>query len=260
MSQTLSQLLATNGFGTSSQVLSTDGAGNYTWVTAATGNVSTSANNAFTGANTFVNTTGQIFRQASTQDGVLLRGRAGGTSSFNVEIVPTTLTASRTLTAPNTTGTIITSGDSGTVSSTMLASSLSLSGTPTATTATAGTNTTQLATTEFVQTATGSGSGLCKAWVNFNGTGTVAIRASYNVASITDNGGTGDYTVVFSTALADANYVIAGFANGISTATGGIISARSTFAPLASSCPILAIRSDTGGAVDVSYATVAFFR
>ena len=48
-------------------------------------------------------------------------------------------------------------------------------------------------------------SGLCKAWVNFNGTGTVAIRASYNVSSITDNG-TGDYTVNFTTALADANY------------------------------------------------------
>ena len=48
-------------------------------------------------------------------------------------------------------------------------------------------------------------SGLCKAWVNFNGTSTVAIRASYNVSSITDNG-TGDYTVNFTTALADANY------------------------------------------------------
>ena len=48
-------------------------------------------------------------------------------------------------------------------------------------------------------------SGLCKAWVNFNGTGTVAIRASYNVSSITDNG-VGDYTVNFTTALTDANY------------------------------------------------------
>ena len=45
----------------------------------------------------------------------------------------------------------------------------------------------------------------CRAWVNFNGTGTVAIRASYNVSSITDNG-TGRYTVNFSTALADVNY------------------------------------------------------
>ena len=48
-------------------------------------------------------------------------------------------------------------------------------------------------------------SGLAKAWVNFNGTGTVAIRASFNVSSITDNG-TGDYTVNFTTAMVDANY------------------------------------------------------
>lgn len=46
---------------------------------------------------------------------------------------------------------------------------------------------------------------LCRAWVNFNGTGTVAIRSSFNVSSITDNG-TGDYTVNFTTALPDANY------------------------------------------------------
>jgi hypothetical protein len=46
---------------------------------------------------------------------------------------------------------------------------------------------------------------IAKAWVNFNGTGTVAIRSSYNVSSITDNG-TGDYSVVFSTAMSDANY------------------------------------------------------
>jgi hypothetical protein len=44
-----------------------------------------------------------------------------------------------------------------------------------------------------------------RAWVNFNGTGTVAIRASGNVSSITDNG-TGDYTVNFTTAMPDANY------------------------------------------------------
>jgi len=36
----------------------------------------------------------------------------------------------------------------------------------------------------------------CKAWVNFNGTGTIAIRDSYNVTSLTDNG-VGDYTVTF---------------------------------------------------------------
>jgi hypothetical protein len=45
----------------------------------------------------------------------------------------------------------------------------------------------------------------CRAWVNFNGTGTVAIRASGNVSSITDNG-TGNYTVNFTTAMPDVNY------------------------------------------------------
>jgi hypothetical protein len=47
--------------------------------------------------------------------------------------------------------------------------------------------------------------GSAKAWVNFDGQGTVAIRASYNVSSITDNG-TGDYTINFTNALPDANY------------------------------------------------------
>ena len=46
---------------------------------------------------------------------------------------------------------------------------------------------------------------MCRAWVNFNGTGTVAIRASGNVSSITDNG-VGFYTVNFTTAMPDANY------------------------------------------------------
>jgi hypothetical protein len=52
-----------------------------------------------------------------------------------------------------------------------------------------------------------SGVNDAKAWVNFNGTGTVAIRASFNVSSITDNG-TGDYTVNYTNALTDANYAI----------------------------------------------------
>jgi hypothetical protein len=49
----------------------------------------------------------------------------------------------------------------------------------------------------------------CRAWVNFNGIGTVAIRASGNVSSITDNG-VGDYTVNFTTAMPDTNYSVAG--------------------------------------------------
>lgn len=46
---------------------------------------------------------------------------------------------------------------------------------------------------------------LCRAWVNFNGVGTVAIRAAFNVSSITDNG-TGDYSVNFTNAMLDVNY------------------------------------------------------
>ena len=58
----------------------------------------------------------------------------------------------------------------------------------------------------------------CRAWVNFNGTGTVAIRASGNVSSITDNG-VGDYTVNFTTAMPDVNYSMC--SNGRWTNGGG---------------------------------------
>jgi hypothetical protein len=65
--------------------------------------------------------------------------------------------------------------------------------------------------------------GSAKAWVNFNGTGTVAIRASFNVSSITDNG-TGKYTVNFTTAMPDTNYcpVVGGDFNQGSTLDNGI--------------------------------------
>jgi hypothetical protein len=60
----------------------------------------------------------------------------------------------------------------------------------------------------------------CRAWVNFNGTGTVAIRASGNVSSITDNG-VGLYTVNFTTAMPDANYAVA--------VAGGILSSTAAY-------------------------------
>ena len=66
----------------------------------------------------------------------------------------------------------------------------------------------------------------CKAFVNFNGTGTVAIRASGNVSSITDNG-VGDYTVNFTTAMIDANYCVStsshqtNFTSGTNSGYGG---------------------------------------
>lgn len=88
---------------------------------AGTGDVIAANSNAFSGANTFTNATGQSFRQAATQDGILLRGRAGGNTSRSVELVPAPLSASRVLTAPDVDGTIITTADTGTVTSTMIA-------------------------------------------------------------------------------------------------------------------------------------------
>jgi hypothetical protein len=58
----------------------------------------------------------------------------------------------------------------------------------------------------------------CRAWVNFNGTGTVAIRASFNVTSITDNGN-GNYAVNFTTAMPDANYAVVAIAGDTSSGT-----------------------------------------
>lgn len=63
---------------------------------------------------------------------------------------------------------------------------------------------------------------LCRAWVNFNGTGTVAIRGSGNVSSITDNS-TGNYTVNFTTAMPDANYSWAISAGGVDNAQADTI-------------------------------------
>lgn len=76
---------------------------------------------------------------------------------------------------------------------------------------------TTLNTDEIVDTNSNQ---ICKAWVNFNGEGTVAIRDSYNVSSITDNG-TGKYTINFTTAMADANYTYSGTAGNLGTTTTG---------------------------------------
>lgn len=101
---------------------------------------------------------------------------------------------------------------------------------------------------------------LCKAWVNFNGTGTVAIRASYNVSSITDNG-TGDYTVNFTSALADANYstlIMGGrSSNDASVAVSGFIS--SAAAP-STTAVRLRTHNPTISYTDNDYTSVAIFR
>ena len=99
--------------------------------------------------------------------------------------------------------------------------------------------------------------GLAKAWVNFNGTGTVAIRASLNVSSITDNG-TGLYQVNFTNALADANFavVITGGGQGSSGSTYAVDAGSSTTTKV----DIRSRAVSGGGAVDENPFSVAVFR
>jgi hypothetical protein len=59
------------------------------------------SNNAFTGANTFINSTGQTFRMAATNDGIVIKGRNGGSSSFNATLDTAALTVSRTYSLPD---------------------------------------------------------------------------------------------------------------------------------------------------------------
>lgn len=108
-----------------------------------------------------------------------------------------------------------------------------------------------------IQNTSGVEQYLAKAWVNFNGTGTVAIRADGNVSSITDNG-TGDYTVNFTNAMADANYAWAGSSQWVTGAT-----VRSIFTNTSTSPSTTALRvqnSNYVSAEDPSYASVIVFR
>lgn len=99
----------------------------------------------------------------------------------------------------------------------------------------------------------------CKAWVNFNGTGTVAIRASGNVSSITDNG-TGNYTVNFTTALADANYSVStgGCYTDNTTAERNFLVVTETFTT--SSFRIFGTDPTSGSATDYAIISANVFR
>lgn len=104
-------LLYPTADGTNGQVITTNGSGTLSFTSVAAGDVTAAGNNAFTGANTFFNATGQTFGTAtSSQDGIILAGRSGGTSSYRVTLQPTTLSANRTLTLPNVTDTVATIG------------------------------------------------------------------------------------------------------------------------------------------------------
>lgn len=100
----------------------------------------------------------------------------------------------------------------------------------------------------------------CRAWVNFNGSGTVAIRASGNVSSITDNG-TGDYTINFSNAMPDANYTLTASAGRGSGGTDPRAVGLSQANPTTSAARITVKFVDgSAGLSDVEYVCCSIFR
>jgi len=115
-----------------------------------------------------------------------------------------------------------------------------------------------------VVTADVAGPGLCKAWVNFNGTGTIAIRAAFNVSSITDSG-TSAYRVNFTQAMPDANYTFT-----ISSVTGTASTIGNNWVPneagnitnssLLVSAGYTQTSAGSGSAVDSPSVSVAIFR
>lgn len=111
----------------------------------------------------------------------------------------------------------------------------------------------------------------CRAWVNFNGSGTVAIRASGNVSSITDNG-TGDYTVNFTNAMPDVNYSLTGNCSSNNTfpsapSVSGVLHINASTSPpyksqpTTTSCRVVSSPDNTISAgFDAEYINLSIFR
>ena len=102
---------------------------------------------------------------------------------------------------------------------------------------------------------------LCKVWVNFNGTGTVAIRDDFNVSSITDSS-TGEYLVNFSTALANndnAMFVSAGKASGAPSSSNSSIAFLAEDSSQTTSRIDMKVTDSTGSTVDRDVVTAIAF-
>lgn len=102
----------------------------------------------------------------------------------------------------------------------------------------------------------------CRAWVNFNGTGTIAIRSSGNVSSITD-GGAGLYTINFTNAMPDASYVISGTAQNDGSGTGALVLNGGSGAAsvlTTSAAPLRLMTTNNNGLYDSTVVMCSVFR
>jgi hypothetical protein len=152
--------------------------------------------------------------------GVKLQATSGG----SVELVPTNTASNYTLTVPAATGTAVIQNASNNL----------------------------LMNSGYGSDAVAYG---CRAWVNFNGTGTVAIRGSGNVSSITDRG-TGQYTINFINAMPDANYSVSGTAwfDGTAACVTGV-----TGTPLTTAVPVN-VDNNAGSGIDAPQCHYSIFR
>lgn len=125
-----------------------------------------------------------------------------------------------------------------------------------------------VATPPVIKDSTGNQIGtFCRAWVNFNGTGTVAIRGSFNVSSITDNGA-GDYSVNFTSPMPDVNYasvVVISPSYGVTRNCNAQMSSGSAaneIAPTTTQCRFGTSRGNVpaGEPYDATYVYASFFR
>ena len=101
----------------------------------------------------------------------------------------------------------------------------------------------------------------CRAWVNFNGDGTLAIRDSGNISSVTDRG-TGIYTVNINTAFANANYAVVcmtGGETGSSQNVGASIENVNSSLPTTSAIPIVVRIRNTSSDVNSAFVSIACF-
>ena len=98
-----------------------------------------------------------------------------------------------------------------------------------------------------------------KAWVNFNGTGTVAIRGSGNVSSITDDG-TGDYIVNFATAMPDGNYSFNGTGREATGNNKSVIYLHRDNVISTTQLKVRSLDSVAGNNLDTSHVAVSVFR
>lgn len=225
----------------------------------------------FTAANNAIYSTSSSALTAGT-----LPITAGGTGATNAATARSNLgagTGNGSVTSVGGTGTVngislsgtVTSSGNLTLGGTLSGVSLTTQVSGTLPIANGGTGATSAATAlSNLGGISGSSTQVCQAWVNFNGTGTVAIRAQFNVSSITDNG-TGDFSINFTNSLSDANYSAFGSTSGLSIDTFPVVvemirHAGSETLPATNSFRMFVLVSGNNTPRDTPYVYASFFR